>query len=221
MHQPGVEVRPITQVDGAAEFAEVFFTDARCPKDNVVGGLNNGWAVAMTTLGFERGTSATTGYRRFENELDDIIRLAEANGAIDDPLVRQRIAEAYSKVQIMRINGLRSLGRDPVGQEGPGRRRPRRHQQDVLVRVPPGGHEAGHRRARHGRPDPHSASPARRSPCPATARRAVNAAYPANALQSSFFFSRSETIWGGTAEIQRNIVGERVLGLPKEPKVAG
>ena len=65
MRQPGVEVRPITQVDGTAEFNEVFFNDARCPADNVVGGVNNGWKVAMTTLGFERGSSATTSYRRF------------------------------------------------------------------------------------------------------------------------------------------------------------
>ncbi|MEZ5342943.1 MAG: acyl-CoA dehydrogenase family protein [Acidimicrobiales bacterium] len=66
MDQEGVEVRPIHQVDGSGEFNEVFFTNARCPKDSVVGGLNNGWKVAMTTLGFERGTSATTGFRRFQ-----------------------------------------------------------------------------------------------------------------------------------------------------------
>ena len=69
MRQPGVEVRGITQPDGTAEFCEVFFTDARCPKDNVVGGVNNGWKVANSTLAFERGMSATTGYRRFEEEL--------------------------------------------------------------------------------------------------------------------------------------------------------
>ena len=97
MHQPGVEVRPIKQIDGSAEFNEVFFTDARCPKDNVVGGLNNGWAVAMTTLGFERGTSATTGYRRFEEELQPASSpRPRRNGAIDDPLIRQRLAKAYS-----------------------------------------------------------------------------------------------------------------------------
>jgi alkylation response protein AidB-like acyl-CoA dehydrogenase len=109
MNQPGIEVRPIEQVDGSAEFAEVFFTDARCPKDNVVGGVNNGWGVAMTTLGFERGTSATTGYRRFEKELEIILDKARDNGKIDDPLVRQDLARAWSKVQIMRFNGLRSL----------------------------------------------------------------------------------------------------------------
>ena len=73
MKQEGIEVRPIVQPDGSAEFNEVFFSNARCPKDNVVGGLNNGWKVAMTTLGFERGSSATTSHRRFEKELDAII----------------------------------------------------------------------------------------------------------------------------------------------------
>ena len=70
MRQEGIEVRPIAQIDGSAEFNEVFFTNARCPRDAVVGGVNNGWQIAMTTLGFERGTSATTGYRRFQKELD-------------------------------------------------------------------------------------------------------------------------------------------------------
>ena len=77
MRQPGIEVRPIRQIDGSAEFNEVFLTDARCPKDNVIGGLNNGWKVAMTTLGFERGTSATTSYRRFRKEFNEILRLAQ------------------------------------------------------------------------------------------------------------------------------------------------
>ena len=73
MRQPGVEVRGITQPDGTAEFCEVFFNDARCPKDNVVGGVNNGWKVANSTLGFERGQSATTGYRRFEEEYKQMV----------------------------------------------------------------------------------------------------------------------------------------------------
>ena len=119
MKQPGVEVRPITQPDGTAEFNEVFFADARCPEDNVVGGLNNGWAVANTTLGFERGQSATTGYRRFEEELRLMIEAAQANGAIDDPLIRQRLAEYYSKIQIIRINGLRTLTVAVTGRKDP------------------------------------------------------------------------------------------------------
>src|SRR3954463_5476291 len=88
MKQEGIEVRPIVQPDGSAEFNEVFFTDVKCPKDNVVGGLNNGWKVAMTTLGFERGSSATTSHRRFEKELEHIIDLARANGALQDPVTR-------------------------------------------------------------------------------------------------------------------------------------
>src|SRR5688572_24956246 len=109
MKQPGVEVRPITQPDGSAEFNEVFFADARCPEENVVGGVNNGWAVTNTTLGFERGQSATTGYRRFHEEWVQMVAEATANGAIDDPMIRQRLALYFTKIQIIRINGLRTL----------------------------------------------------------------------------------------------------------------
>src|SRR5829696_2530439 len=109
MRQPGVEVRGIVQPDGTAEFCEVFFTDARCPKDNVVGGVNNGWQVANSTLAFERGMSATTGYRRFEDEYKLMVEAATANGKIADPGIRQGLATYYTKIQILRINGLRSL----------------------------------------------------------------------------------------------------------------
>jgi hypothetical protein len=219
MHQEGVEVRPIRQIDGAAEFAEVFFTNARCPKDNVVGGLNNGWAVAMTTLGFERGTSATTGYRRFENELRGIIARAEENGAINDPLIRQRVAAAWSKVQIMRINGLRSLavvltGKKDKGVSALGATNKifwSEYHQEVMELAMDVLGMSGQTLL---------GEPGEEESVPGYGRRPVNEEYPANALQSSFFFSRSETIWGGTAEIQRNIVGERVLGLPKEPRPA-
>lgn len=218
MDQPGVEVRPIKQIDGSAEFAEVFFTDARCPKDNVVGGLNNGWSVAMTTLGFERGTSATTGYRRFETELNHIIEAARANGTIDDPEIRQRLALAWSKVQIMRINGLRSLtavvqDRKDFGVAALGATNKifwsEYHQQVMKLAMDILGMDG----------QLLLGDPGEDESVPGYGRRPVNPKYPANALQSSFFFSRSETIWGGTSQIQRNIVGERVLGLPKEPKV--
>jgi alkylation response protein AidB-like acyl-CoA dehydrogenase len=109
MKQPGVEVRGIVQPDGTAEFCEVFFTDARCPKDNVVGGVNNGWQVANSTLAFERGMSATTGYRRFEEEYKLMVATAKRRGIIDDPMIRQRLMTYYTKIQILRINGLRSL----------------------------------------------------------------------------------------------------------------
>ena len=217
MHQEGVEVRAIKQIDGSAEFAEVFFTNARCPKDNVVGGLNNGWAVAMTTLGFERGTSATTGYRRFETELNHIIEAARANGAIDDPLIRQRIAKAHSVVQIMKINGLRSLAVALTGKKDRGVAAlgatnkifwSEYHQEVMKLAMDVLGMDGQTLLGNAGEEES----------VPGYGRRPVNPEYPANALQSSFFFSRSETIWGGTSQIQRNIVGERVLGLPKEPQ---
>ena len=85
MQQDGIEVRPIAQVDGSADFNEIFLTNARCPKENVVGGVNNGWKVAMTTLGFERGSSATTGHRRFLKELDQIIARPTSNGRVATP----------------------------------------------------------------------------------------------------------------------------------------
>ncbi|MEI6496960.1 MAG: acyl-CoA dehydrogenase family protein [Actinomycetota bacterium] len=216
MRQPGVEVRGIVQPDGTAEFCEVFFTDARCPKDNVVGGVNNGWQVANSTLAFERGMSATTGYRRFEEEYKMMLSAARDNGAIADPHVRQRLMTYYTKIQILRVNGLRSLSntlakvKDPsmaalgatnkmfwtemhkeamelaLDIMGPG---------SMLVDCGPSGVS-----------------------WPGTAREKRRAGYPVSPMMSAFFFSRSETIWGGTSQIQRNIVGERVLGLPKEPQ---
>jgi alkylation response protein AidB-like acyl-CoA dehydrogenase len=218
MNQPGIEVRPIEQVDGSAEFAEVFFTDARCPKDNVVGGVNNGWGVAMTTLGFERGTSATTGYRRFEKELEIILDKARDNGKIDDPLVRQDLARAWSKVQIMRFNGLRSLtavvqNTKDFGVAALGATNKmfwsEYHQHVMNLAIDVLGAEG---QILTGNPEVEEA-------VPGYGARRTNERYPASVLQSSFFFSRSETIWGGTSQIQRNIVAERVLGLPKEPKV--
>jgi alkylation response protein AidB-like acyl-CoA dehydrogenase len=224
MKQDGIEVRPIKQIDGSAEFYEVFFTDARCPKDNVVGGVNGGWKVAMTTLGFERGTSATTGYRRFEKELEVILDLAEENGAAQDPRIRQRLAHAWSKVQIMRINGLRSL--TSVLQDEAGATKSDKgvaalgatnkmywseYHRDVMELYVDIAGMAG--QILTGDPEVEES-------VPGYGARRTNDEFPASPMQSAFFFSRSETIWGGTAQIQRNIVGERVLGLPKEPKPA-
>ena len=214
MKQEGIEVRPISQVDGSADFNEVFFTNARCPNENVVGGVNNGWKVAMTTLGFERGSSATTGYRRFQRELDLVIAAARKNGKVADPLIRQRLARAWSEVKILQINGYRALtdslnGTHDAAALGAGNKMfwSEHHQRTMELAIDILGldgqiltgdpTDVTDPRLKRGRDD-----------------------YPVSDLQASFFFSRSETIWGGTAEIQRNIVGERVLGLPKEPKPA-
>jgi alkylation response protein AidB-like acyl-CoA dehydrogenase len=216
MRQDGIEVRPITQPDGTAEFNEVFFHDARCPKDNVVGGVNNGWSVANTTLGFERGMSATTGHRRFEEELRLIIEQAQATGAIADPTVRQRIARYYTKIQILRVNGLRSLTaslhkrKDPgVSALGAGNKMfwSEMHRDAMELALDVFGAQS-----MLVDTTPSSAS------WPGTARGGRREGYPVSPMVSAFFFSRSETIWGGTAEIQRNIVGERILELPREPK---
>ena len=214
MKQPGIEVRPIAQVDGSAEFNEIFFTNARCPKENVVGGVNNGWKVAMTTLGFERGTSATTGHRRFARELDAIIAAARKNGKNEDPLIRQRLAEAWSQVKIMEINGFRSLtdtlnGTHHMAALGAANKMnwSQYHKKTMELAIDILGMDG---QILTGDPGDLGDGPNRRG----------RDDYPVSELQAYFFFSRSETIWGGTSEIQRNIVGERVLGLPKEPKPA-
>jgi alkylation response protein AidB-like acyl-CoA dehydrogenase len=215
MRQPGVEVRGITQPDGTAEFTEVFFTDARCPKDNVVGGVNNGWKVANSTLAFERGQSATTGFRRFEEEYRLLVEAATANDRIHDADIRQRLMQYYSKIQILRINGLRNLTAAISGAKDPG--------VIALGATNKMFWSEMHQRAMELAIDVFGADamlidtgPAIGS-WPGAVRDGRREGYPVSPMMSAFFFSRSETIWGGTSQIQRNIVGERVLGLPKEP----
>ena len=215
MRQPGVEVRGIVQPDGTAEFTEVFFTDARCPAENVVGGVNNGWKVANSTLAFERGMSATTGYRRFEEEYRLMVIAATANGTLDDARIRQRLMAFYTKIQILRINGLRSLsatlsGRKDLGVAALGATNKmfwsEMHKAAMELALDIHGSESMLVDAAAG------------TSWPGTAREQRRPGYPVSPMMSAFFFSRSETIWGGTSQIQRNIVGERVLGLPREPQ---
>ena len=215
MRQPGVEVRGITQPDGTAEFCEVFFTDARCPRDNVVGGVNNGWKVANSTLAFERGQSATTGYRRFEEEYKLLVEHATTNGARADPIIRDRLCRYYTKIQLLKINGWRSLSATLSGTKDPAVAAlgatnkmfwTEMHNEAMVLALDIFG--------------PSSmlidTGPAVGS-WPGAVRDKRRPGYPVSPMISTFFFSRSETIWGGTSQIQRNIVGERVLGLPKEP----
>jgi alkylation response protein AidB-like acyl-CoA dehydrogenase len=218
MQQPGVEVRPITQPDGTAEFNEVFFDNARCPRDNVVGGVNNGWAVTNTTLAHERGMSATTSYRRFEEELRLMTETARANGSINNSGVRQGLATYYTKIQLLRINGLRGLSATVNKTKDPA--------VAVLGATNKMFWSEMHRDAMELALNIYGAHSMLITTGPETGnwpgilRHAGRTTYPVTPMISAFFFSRSETIWGGTAEIQRNIVGERVLGLPKEPQVA-
>jgi alkylation response protein AidB-like acyl-CoA dehydrogenase len=213
MKQPGVEVRGIVQPDGTAEFCEVFFTNARCPKDNVVGGVNNGWVVTNSTLAFERGMSATTGYRRFESEYKAMVRGARENGAINDPIIRQRLMEYYTKIQILRINGLRSLSTTLMGKKDPGMAALGATNKMFWTEM----HKAAMELALdiQGADSMLVDSAMGDGNWPGTAREKRREGYPVSSMMSAFFFSRSETIWGGTSQIQRNIVGERVLGLPR------
>ena len=216
MKQDGVEVRGITQPDGTAEFCEVFFDNARCSKDAVVGGVNNGWKVANSTLAFERGQSATTGYRRFAEEYRLLVGAATENGQIDEPLIRQRLMEFYTRFQILRINGLRNLSATLTGSKDMGT--------IALGATNKMFWSEMHQRAMELALDIYGAesmlidSGPESNSWPGAARDTRRDGYPVSPMMSSFFFSRSETIWGGTSQIQRNIVGERVLGLPKEPK---
>jgi alkylation response protein AidB-like acyl-CoA dehydrogenase len=198
MDQPGIEVRPIVQMTGDAEFSEVFFSGARAQADDVVGGEGGGWSVAMGTLAFERGASTLGQQMAFQNELDEIIALAKANGRSEDPLIRQRIAEAWMGLRIQRYNALRMLsvaeGADP-GRAGmvtklfwaTWHRNLGKLAMDVL------GPEA---------------------------ELAEGAPYLLNRLQRMYLFSRSDTIYAGSNQIQRNIISERALGMPREPRPA-
>jgi alkylation response protein AidB-like acyl-CoA dehydrogenase len=196
MDQAGVDVRPIMQLTGTSEFHEVFFDGARTHVDNVVGGVGQGWKVCLATLSFERGVALLGHQLSFVRELDRIIAAAQENGRSGDPMVRQRLARAHAELAIMRYNTLRSL----AGVDGPA--------------APPEASIAKlywgtwHRRLGELALDVLGPQ--------ATVLDA--APYELGEFQRSFLNSRAETIYGGSNQIQRNIIGERVLGLPPEPK---
>jgi alkylation response protein AidB-like acyl-CoA dehydrogenase len=201
LQQEGVEIRPIRQVTGTSEFNEVFFDNALAKGVDVVGGVNNGWRTAMGTLAFERGASTLGQQMAFRNELDELIAVARRNGTIDDPVIRQRLAAAYSGLDIMRWNTLRVLS-------GP----------DDAARVPPAAMitklywATWHRDLGELAMDILGAEALLGDQAVAPGE-----GYELTALQRLFLFTRSDTIYAGSNEIQRNIIGERALGLPKEP----
>jgi alkylation response protein AidB-like acyl-CoA dehydrogenase len=212
MQQPGIEVRPIRMISGASEFNEVFYTDALCPRDDVVGGVNNGWAVAMTLLGYERGEAAATMPIRFQAELDRLFVLARERGVADDPLIRQRLAWCYSKVQIMRYLGLRTLTRFLAGHHpGPDGAISKLYWSEY------------HRVVTELSVDilgPESLAPTGRPPSSAFQTDDAGAPNSSASWVTTFMNARAGTIYAGSSQIQRNIIGEMVLGLPKEPKPA-
>jgi alkylation response protein AidB-like acyl-CoA dehydrogenase len=210
MRQPGIEVRPIKMISGESEFNEVFYTDATTPKDNVVGGVNDGWRVAMALLGYERGEAAATQPIRFQAEVDRLLMLAKERGVADDPVIRQKLAWAYSKVQIMRYNGMRVLtqflnGHHPGPDAAIGKLYwSEYHKLVTELAVDIYGAEG---MTISGR-EPSSAFAADDAGAPNTTGSWVN----------TFLNARAGTIYAGSSQIQRNIIGEMVLGLPKEPR---
>lgn len=198
MHQPGVIVRPIQQITGTSEFNEVFFDDAECDADDIVGKPGDGWKVAMGLLGFERGVSTLGQQMQFQNELDEIVRVAKANGADKNPHIRQRIAKSYLELKIMRYNSMRMLS-GQVGSDGA-------LQKEALIYKLYW--------ATWHRDLGELAMDVMGPEC-----QILDAdPYELNRLQAMFLFVRSDTIYGGTNQIQRNIIAERGLGMPKEPK---
>jgi len=209
MEQPGVEVRPIKMMTGDSEFNEVFFTDARCPRDNVVGGVGNGWPVAMTLLGYERGEAAATFPIMFRSELDRLLALAREHGRTDDPLIRQRLAQAYVRVEIMRFLGMRTLTKYLAGgQPGPDSSVfklywSEHHKVIGELAVDILGAEA--------------MVPTGRWPMTSFQADQPGAPNDSASWVGTCMVARAGTIYAGTSQVQRNIIGEMVLGLPKEP----
>ncbi len=210
MDQPGVEVRPIRMISGQAEFNEVFFSDARCPAANVVGEVNGGWGVAMTLLGYERGEAAATTPVAFRIELDRLLELARTRGRADEPAIRQRLAWCHSKVEIMRYLGMRTLT-------------------DFLSGAHPGPEGSifklywseYHRTVTELALDILGAdalSIEGKLPSSAFSTDTPGAPNESGSWIGTFLNARAGTIYAGTSEIQRNILGEMVLGLPKEPR---
>lgn len=196
LDQPGVTVRPIRQMTGEAEFAEVFFDGAIAKAEDLIGKPGHGWEVAMATLGFERGVSTVVQQMHFANELEQLIGIAKANGKAKDPVVRQRIADAWIGLQVMRHNMLRSLSdesTEQLSEEGLTHKlawsRWHRMLGDLAMDVQGMAGEL-----------------------------AEDDEYRFNDLTRMHLASRADTIYAGSSQIQRNIIAERGLGLPREPR---
>jgi alkylation response protein AidB-like acyl-CoA dehydrogenase len=196
MDQPGIEVKPLKQLTGSAEFNEVFFTDARTSADLVVGNINEGWTVAMGTLGFERGTAFLAQQLHFQHECEQVVEYAKKHGLSGDPIVRQKLADAWIGVQIMKYNGFRSITKMlATGSPPP----------EASISKLYWSHWHRHL----GELEMELMGP--------WSEVLAGPNYELEEFEASFLLSRAETIYTGSTEIQKNIIGERVLGLPREP----
>jgi alkylation response protein AidB-like acyl-CoA dehydrogenase len=195
MRSPGVEIRPIVQMTATSEFNEVFFDGARTDRDLVVGEINGGWRVAMGTLAFERGVSTLGQQLAFENELAEVVAAAKANGASRDPRIRDAIVRAWMGLKIMRLNALRTLGAPRDGVMRP----------EAMI-------------GKLYWATWHRALGELAMEVAGISSEIVEPPYELDRLQRLFLFSRADTIYAGSNEIQRNIIAERALGLPQEPR---
>ncbi|MCH9692230.1 MAG: acyl-CoA dehydrogenase family protein [Gammaproteobacteria bacterium] len=201
MDQPGIEVRGIKQITGTSEFNEVFFNNAECDAEGIIGAPGDGWKIAMGLLGFERGVSTLGLQMQFRNELNEIIRIAKQNNAYRDPAIRQRIAQSHAELKIMRYNALRMLSAQ--AENGTLQKEAliykvfwaSWHQNLGELAIDVMGPEGQ-----------------------ILDKSNSGSEYTLNHLQAMYLFARADTIYGGTNEIQRNIIAERGLGMPKEPR---
>lgn len=209
MDQPGVELRPIRNMAGETDFNEVYFTDARCPRENVVGEVDHGWRVAMTLLGFERGEAAAVLPIMFRTELDRLMALAVENGAAEDPVMRNRLADAYIGIEVMRFLGQSSLARflggSPPGPDAAVSKLywSEYHQDVTELALDVLGEE--------------SLVEVGRRPTNVTMFQTDDVGAPNTSASwiTTAMVSRSGTIYAGTSEIQKSIISEKLLGLPK------
>jgi len=203
MRQPGVTVRPIRQLTGTAEFNEVFFDGARTERDLVVGQVGDGWRVATATLAFERGVAMLGQQVGFRRELDALIDLARQSPAGTDPVVRDKLTRAWIGLEVMRAHALRTLAEPAapgpgIGTGGTGT------EASVLKLLWSRWHQALGELAMEVRG--------------ASSLLARGAPYDLDDWQRLFLFGRAETIYGGSDQIQLNIIAERALGLPREAR---
>ncbi|MFE2641777.1 acyl-CoA dehydrogenase family protein [Streptomyces nigra] len=199
MDQPGrVEVRPIRQLTGTSDFNEVFFDGAHARAEHLVGGEGAGWTVAMSLLGFERGVSTLAQQIGFAAELARVVREAVDRGAVADPVVRDRLVRQWAELRVMRWHALRTLG--GTGDAGA---------PSVAKLLWGGWHQRLGELAVRIRGAAGGAGPEDWTP---------SAPYALDETQRMFLFSRADTIYGGSDQVQRTIIAERVLGLPREPK---
>ena len=212
MDQPGVTVRPIRKMGGAPDFNEVFFEDARTSVDNVVGEVDDGWAVANSLLGLERGDEAATNPIQFRAEFDRLVEMARELGRLDDPVIRDRIADAYIRVETMRYLGYRILtGVLSTGQIGP---------ESSISKLQWSEYHRDITRLAIDVLGPQALVVEGRAPVRGYRADDPGAPNSTASWVGALYNGVADTIYAGTSEIQRNILGERVLGLPREPRAA-